>query len=224
MGILKRLAEVEGRIARAAARAGRKPVDVRILFATKYAAAEQLAELAALRPALLIGENRVQDAGEKFAALEEIIGREKSSKIEKHMIGTLQSNKAKRAVELFGCIQSVDSLSLAEKISRHASQAGKEIRIFIEVNNGEEKKRGVPQSELSALVAFAKKLPNIRLAGLMGMGIEGDESATRAFYRSLRKQASQRNLLCSMGMSNDFEIAVEEGADMVRIGSAVFKD
>lgn len=224
MGISERLAEVEGRIAHAAARAGRKPEDVRILFATKYAAAEQIAKLAKLRPNLLIGENRVQDAGEKFAGLEEILGSKNFSKIEKHMIGTLQSNKAKRAVELFSCIQSVDSLSLAEKISRHAKQAGKNIGIFIEVNNGEEKKRGIPQSELPALISSIKKLPNIRLTGLMSMGIESNDTATRAFYRSLRKMASQRGLLCSMGMSEDFEIAVEEGSDMVRLGSAIFKE
>lgn len=224
MGLSEKLAEVEGRIASAAARAGRNPEKVRILFATKYATAGQIAKLAALRPNPLIGENRVQDAGEKFTELEEILGGNDFSKIEKHMIGSLQSNKAKRAVELFSCIQSVDSPALAEKISRHAAQAGKEIRIFVEVNSGEEKKGGIPQSELSALAASVKKLPNIQLAGLMGMGIEGNADATRAFFRSLRKQASQRGLLCSMGMSGDFEIAVEEGADMVRIGSAIFRE
>ncbi|MFA6489235.1 MAG: YggS family pyridoxal phosphate-dependent enzyme [Candidatus Micrarchaeia archaeon] len=224
MRIIERLAKVEGRIARAAERTGRKPSEIRILFATKYATAAQIAELARLRPSLLIGENRVQDAEEKFDELAGIIPLASFSRIEKHMIGTLQSNKAKRAVELFSCIQSVDSLPLAEKISRHAKQAGKEIEIFVEVNNGEEKKRGIRQSELSALAASIQNLPNVKLVGLMGMGIEGDESATRAFFRYLRKQATQHKLLCSMGMSNDFEIAVEEGADMVRIGSAVFKE
>lgn len=224
MGIPERLAEVEGRIARAEKRAGRKPAGIRVLFATKYAAAEQLAQLAALRPNLLIGENRVQDAEEKFGELSSLLPPAAFSKIEKHMIGTLQSNKAKRAVELFSCIQSVDSLALAEKISRHAAQAGKEIEIFIEVNNGEKNKRGIAPSELQSLALAIRKLPGIRLAGLMGMGIEGDEKATRAFFRSLRMQASQRGLLCSMGMSGDFEIAVEEGSDMVRIGSAVFGD
>ena len=223
MGLEKKVADLEARIARAAARAGRKPSEIRILFATKSATAEQIAGLAKIRPALLIGENRVQDAEGKFSALAEAIGSGKLSMMEKHMIGTLQSNKAKKAVELFDCIQSVDSVPLAQKISRHASDLGKTMPIFIEVNNGEGDKRGVPPAELEGIVDAIRILPNLRLAGLMGMGIEGNAGATRDFFRLLRKEAGKRSLLCSMGMSGDFEIAVEEGSGMVRIGSAIFK-
>ena len=224
MDISERLSNAMARVSLAAKRAGRNPSDVRILFATKYASAEQVAKLARIRPLLLIGENRVQDAEEKFDELASILQPAIFSSIEKHMIGTLQSNKARRAVELFSCIQSVDSLQLAEKISRHAAQAGKEMAVFIEVNNGEAGKRGVLPSELPLLIANIQKLPNIKLAGLMGMGIEDDKKATRDFFRLLRREATKRKLLCSMGMSGDFEIAVEEGSDMVRIGSAIFKE
>jgi len=212
------------RVSLAAARAGRNTSDIRILFATKYATAWQIAELGRLEPHLLIGENRVQDAEEKFSSLRELLGNQKFSKIEKHMIGTLQSNKATRAVELFSCIQSVDSLQIAEKISLHAAQAGKEMAVFIEVNNGEAGKRGVLPSGLPLLIAHIQKLPNMKLAGLMGMGTDGNEKATRDFFRLLRREATKRKLLCSMGMSSDFEIAIEEGSDMVRIGSAIFKE
>ncbi len=226
MGFPEKIAGVEARIAAAAERAGRKPSDVRILFATKYATAAQVAELAKLHQnkRLLIGENRVQDAEGKFGELAGILPPSAFSSIEKHMIGTLQSNKAKKAVELFSCIQSVGSLSLAQKISRHAAESGKTMEIFIEVNNGEKGKGGVAPSELGSLISSVKKLPSISLARLMGMGIEGNAAATRSFFRLLRKEANERKLLCSMGMSDDFEIAVEEGSDIVRIGSAIFKD
>lgn len=224
MGLSERIAGVELRIAAAAARAGRKPEEVRILFATKYAAAGQMAELARLRPAPVIGENRVQDAEEKFSELGSLLSQKQFSSIGKHMIGTLQSNKARKAVELFSCIQSVDSPPLAEKISRHAVLAGKEMGIFIEVNNGEAGKRGIPPASLQPLTFAIQKLPNLSLVGLMGMGIEGNATATRLFFRLLRKEADKRSIRCSMGMSGDFEIAVEEGSDMVRIGGAFFKE
>ena len=224
MDISERLSKVMARVSLSAARAGRNPSDIRILFATKYATAGQIAELARIRPALFIGENRVQDAEEKFEELAGILQPSAFSSIEKHMIGTLQSNKARRAVELFSCIQSVDSLPLAEKISSHAAQAGKEMAVFVEVNNGEAEKRGVLPSELPFLIAHIQKLPSIKLAGLMGIGVDGDEKATREFFRLLRREATKRKLLCSMGMSGDFETAIEEGSDMVRIGSAIFKE
>lgn len=218
------IAGLMGRVSAAAMMAGRRPGEVAVLFATKSASARQIASLAPQVPHLLIGENRVQDAEEKFGGLLEILGSQKFSSIEKHMIGTLQSNKAKKAVELFDCVQSVDSIPLAEKISLAAGKAGKRMKIYIEVNNGEESKHGAPLSLAPSIAQEIRALPYLELVGLMGMGIEGDGKATREFFRKLRAAADACGLLTSMGMSDDFEIAIAEGSDMVRIGRAAFPD
>jgi len=222
MGIEERISDLSGCISRAASRAGRNPDGIRVLFATKRSSAARIAELAKLRSPLIIGENRVQDAEEKFSELRELLPPARFSSIEKHFIGTLQQNKAKKAVALFDCVQSVDSLSLAEKLSRHAQKASKTIGIFIEVNNGEGSKGGVRREELNSLITAVRALPALQLEGLMGMGVEGDTNASRAFFRLLRREADRHHLQCSMGMSDDFEIAIEEGADMIRIGRAMF--
>jgi len=217
-----RIADAKARIASAAARAGRKPQEIAILYATKHATEEQIAALARIEPHVIIGENRVQDAQEKFEDLRKLLPPEKFRLMEKHMIGTLQSNKARDAVGLFEAIQSVDSERLARKISLCAIEAGKTMPIYLEVNNGEGSKHGVSFGDLGSLISSASALPNIRLAGLMGMGVEGNPAATREFFRKLRQAADGHGLKTSMGMSDDFEIAVEEGSDMVRLGRAVF--
>jgi len=210
------------RLASAALESGRKPGEIAILYATKYASAHQIALLAAIEPRAAIGENRVQDAEKKFEELARLLGQGKFRAMEKHFIGNLQSNKARQAVGLFDCIQSVDSVGLAGKISRCAAEQGKTMRIYVEVNNGEKSKQGASFAGLEALVPAIRALPSLRLAGLMGMGIEGDLGVTRAFFRKLCSAAGKYGLKTSMGMSGDFEAAIEEGSDMVRLGRAVF--
>lgn len=216
------LASARGLVASAAARAGRNPAEVSVLCATKHASAEQITQLASLEPHLIIGENRVQDAEEKFAELRHLLPPASFAAIEKHFIGTLQSNKVRDAVRLFDCIQSVDSLRLAQKIDSCARKEGKTMPIYIEVNNGEPRKGGVPFPALGTLISSLRTLPNLSLAGLMGMGLEGNGQATREFFRKLYRAAVSHDLKTSMGMSDDFEIAVEEGSDMVRLGRAIF--
>jgi pyridoxal phosphate enzyme (YggS family) len=223
LSLKQKVLEIESRIFEAESRAGRKKGSVRLLFATKYASAKDIAELASIKGSLLIGESKVQDAKEKFSSLLLLLGKEKLSLIEKHMIGTLQANKVPSAMRLFDCIQSIDSLALAQKVSNRAD-GQREMPIFIQASNGEPSKRGIRQEELDSAIQSALRLPGIRVVGLMGIGIMGNENATRGFFRLLRKKADEFGLMCSMGMSSDFEIAIEEGSDMVRIGRTVFGD
>ncbi|MEM4634096.1 MAG: YggS family pyridoxal phosphate-dependent enzyme [Candidatus Anstonellaceae archaeon] len=219
----RRLEYIKSRLHEAEIRGGRQPGYTKILYATKYASAQQIALLCKLeQPPLAIGENRVQEAKAKFAQLLSIIGQERYATIEKHMIGNLQSNKIADAVSIFSCIQSISSLESAEKVSKRAEMQGKEIQVYVEVNNGEKSKQGVDFTQVEELAGKIAKLPGLKLAGLMGMGVHGDAHATRVFFRQLRKKADELGLKASMGMSDDFEIAAEEGADMVRIGRAVF--
>jgi pyridoxal phosphate enzyme (YggS family) len=177
----------------------------------------------------VFGENRVQEFAGKSEALRDL------QDVEWHMIGHLQSNKAARAVELFDAIDSVDSLKLAERLNAAASAAGKELNVLIEINVGqEEEKSGIaPDSqELDALLAAAPKLGNISICGLMTIPpFTEDPDGARPFFRHLheiRDQIASRAIagvemsVLSMGMSHDFEIAIEEGSTRVRVGSAIF--
>ena len=210
------------RVSSACSRCARDPSEISLLFATKHASTGQIAELAGLEKGVIIGESRVQDAQEKFSELSQLLPTAQFAGIERHMIGTLQPNKVKKAVQLFGCIQSVDSPALAEKIGRCAEEAGKTMAIFVEVNNGEKSKRGVPLGEVDNLLLQLGNIRGIRVLGLMGMGVEGDADATRSFFRLLCAKCRQHGLKASIGMSDDFEIAIEEGSGMVRLGRAIF--
>jgi len=223
MGVVENALRVKERIAAAAARAGRDPANVTVLYATKYARPEQVAELLRIEKRLLIGENYVQQAREKFARLKELVKEVEWSRIEKHMIGTLQSNKAKDAVGIFDVVHALDSLKLAEKLNARAEQAGKIMPVFIEVHAGlEETKRGVQFEEVEEVVEKVRGMRNIRLIGLMTMAPHGGPDVTRPVFRRMRRICDRLGLKASMGMSNDFEVAVEEGSDIVRIGRAVF--
>jgi pyridoxal phosphate enzyme (YggS family) len=163
------------------------------------------------------GENYVQEAQQRLIELGE-----RASEAHWHFIGHLQSNKAGIAASLFDTIESVDSLKLAQALSRRAE---KPIRILLEVNvSGEESKHGLAPSEVAATVEAAGALPNIELMGLMTMAPEVDDpEQTRPVFRTLRELAEANGLHeLSMGMTNDFEVAVEEGATIVRIGRALF--
>jgi PLP dependent protein len=220
------LDEVRGRIARAAARACRDPAAVTLVGVVKTVPEERIREAVALGLADL-GENRVQEAEAHIAALGRASARW-------HMIGHLQRNKAGRAVELFDRVHGVDSAELAEALSRRAIAAGRRVSVLVEVNvSGEATKFGVAPEMVAGLLERVAALPGLSLDGLMTVGapVEGAGSAeaARPGFARLRsiRDAGERALgvrlpELSMGMSRDFEVAVEEGATMVRVGSALF--
>lgn len=215
MSIRENAALVEKRIAAACARAGRARSEVTVVAVSKTFAAPMIDE--AIAAGLTeIGENRVQEAREKKASLR--------GAARWHLIGHLQSNKAKDAVRLFDMIQTVDSLALAEKIARAADGARKRQEVLLEVNIGNEpQKSGVVPSDLESLARDVRKIGALDVRGIMSIPPVGSEEQTRRHFRQLRalRDALGAGQL-SMGMSEDFEIAIEEGSTMVRIGRAIF--
>ena len=216
------LARINDRIAEAARRSGRKPEEITLLAATKRVDVERIREAveAGVRVA---GENYIQDAREKIARIDD-------ERIAWHFIGHLQRNKVKYAVELFDMIQTVDSLELAREIDRRSRDP---IDLLIEVNIGrEETKSGVTGDEAMELAGRMSELRNLSIKGLMAIPPHSDDPRlTRRYFTRLRRLLEEINIegvvdrrltVLSMGMSNDFEIAIEEGATMVRIGSALF--
>lgn len=220
--IAANVARVLERIAGAAARAGRRPEDVLLVAVTKTVGPERIREALAcgLR---VFGENRVQEAREKVPRVPGASW---------HLVGSLQRNKVKEALRLFEVIHSVDSLPLAEEISRRAPDvAGRPADVLIQVNISEERqKHGVDPAAASDLVARVLRLPGLRVRGLMGIApLVARAEDARPFFRRLRElrdrvrgdvRAALEDL--SMGMTDDFEVAIEEGATMVRIGRALF--
>ncbi|PWB73828.1 YggS family pyridoxal phosphate-dependent enzyme [candidate division GN15 bacterium] len=220
--ITEHLVQLKLELARICADCGRDPASVTILAVTKTHPAEILRQ--AVAAGLTdIGENRVQEAEGKFAQTGHIA--------RFHLIGHLQSNKAKKAVRLFDVIQSVDSPGIALEISRRAGEVGKTIECLIEVNSsGEPQKFGVLPPEVIALAGEIGRLPNIKLTGLMTVGpLTDDPSQIRAAFRQCRElfeqmkaEISRDIAVLSMGMSGDYPIAVEEGSTMIRIGTLLF--
>jgi hypothetical protein len=225
-GFAQRFAAVRGRLAAAAARSGRAPDAVTLVGASKQVDAGRLREAAAHGLAHF-GENRVQEARGKLDALADLRGG-----LTWHLIGHLQSNKAKAAAALFDWVQSVDSPELARELDRRAGEAGRRLRVLVEVNtSGEASKFGVaPERALETLGALAG-LAQLEPRGFMTVGpLSADAGRVRAAYAGLaeRLRAAQRAFPdwrldeLSMGMSGDFELAVEAGATMVRVGTALF--
>jgi pyridoxal phosphate enzyme (YggS family) len=219
------IAKVRERIAAACARAGRRAEDVRLIAISKTFPAECIRQAyeAGLRD---FGENRVQEATAKRPALADL-------NVIWHLVGHLQSNKAKNARELFQWIHSVDSLRLAERLDKVAASRGEKLRVLIEVNlGGEAAKTGAEPSAVIGLAEALSRLETLELRGLMAIPPFLDEpEMVRPYFRRLRELAKEvvaRELPnvgmqeLSMGMSHDFEVAVEEGATMVRIGTAIF--
>ena len=220
------LADVLGRIARAAGRSGRSPDEIKLVAVSKTHPTYLIKD-AISSGAMAIGENRVQEAEEKILD----VGRDAA---EWHLIGHLQSNKARRAVELFDVIQSLDSVELAKRLERVCIEYGRsELPVFIEVDlAGEETKTGIAEQELPKLVRFLQSCICVQLKGLMILPPYFDDvervrpyfSRLRDLRDNLREQgsfgASAGEL--SMGMSHDFEVAIEEGATVVRVGTAIF--
>ena len=224
MSIADNLKMVTDRIASAAKRTGRDLPYVKLVVVTKTVDVDRIRE-AVDAGALILGENRVQEAKEKIEKLGPIASW--------HLIGHLQTNKAKYAVKLFYLIHSVDSLELAKEIDKQAAKIGKVQDVLIEVSiSGEASKAGVASENAAALVKGAAKLKNISIKGLMTMPPYSDSPEdSRPYFKKLRELSesvasenipgvSMKEL--SMGMSGDFEVAIEEGATMVRVGTAIF--
>ena len=228
MCVAENIAEVRGRIATAARRGNRDPDSIRLMAVTKTFPAEVIQQ-AYDAGARLFGENRVQEFSAKAAALRDLEG------AEWHLIGHLQSNKAAKAAEVFHAVDSVDSLRLAEKLNNAALNLDKQLPILIEINvGGEEAKSGIdPNSlELEELLKVAVRLDQLQFCGLMTIPpFTEDPQEARPFFRRLRElrdRIAGRDLpginldVLSMGMSHDFEVAIEEGSTCVRLGSAIF--
>jgi PLP dependent protein len=209
------VAGVRARIAAACARAGRKADEVTLIAVTKVFPASYVEEAIAAG-VTDIGENRVQEVREKQPL---VTGRARW-----HLIGHLQSNKAKDAVRLFDVIQTVDSLALAEKIARAAEGEGKRQEVLLQVNVGDEsQKSGADKRDVESLATRIAALPSLHLAGLMAIPPVGTADESRPYFRELRAQRDVLGLEhLSMGMSDDFEVAIEEGATLVRVGRAIF--
>jgi pyridoxal phosphate enzyme (YggS family) len=217
------LIAVQERIVGAARRAGRAPDAVLLVAVSKTVDVERVrSAIAAGVPAL--GENRVQEAREKIA----VLGRTRPW----HLIGHLQTNKVRDAVECFDLIHSIDRLPLAEALSRRAADIGRRIDVLVQINVGEEpQKGGVPPADLQGTLDTMGTLPGLRLRGLMAIPpMPRDPEDSRPYYREMRKLLeSARNwglgaefAELSMGMSGDFEVGIEEGATIVRVGTAIF--
>ncbi len=224
--IADRVAAVRERIARAAARAGRKAGDVTLVAVSKTFPAE------GVRQAFTAGvrdfaENKVQEAEAKAPALADLLPRG----LRWHLVGHLQKNKSKKAVALFDVIQSLDEVDLAHHLEQYAAQQKKVIQAFVQVDlAGEETKFGFPEKLLFPALESLRGFKSVRVRGLMVLPpFSADPEGARPYFRRLRAlsdRAVAESLLLgpelSMGMSHDFEVAIEEGATHVRVGTAIF--
>jgi pyridoxal phosphate enzyme (YggS family) len=228
MSVIENIAQVQQQIQAAARRVHRNPDDVTLMGVTKTVAAPHIREAYAggLR---IFGENRVQEFATKTDALKDL------PDAEWHMIGHLQTNKAAKATELFRHIDSVDSLRLAQKLNSAATDLGKKLSVLIEINiAGESAKSGLPpdSAELGELLNAAPEFSALEIRGIMTVPpYDENPEQSRPYFRKMRTQFEQiasrkfpgvRMRVLSMGMSHDFEIAVEEGATCVRLGTAIF--
>ena len=214
--------EIKRRIADAAERAGRNPDEITLVAVSKTHPVEQI-KAAVDAGVTDLGESRVQEAVPKIQEL---------SKIARwHMIGHLQTNKVSKAVEYFDIVQSVDSMKLAEALNRSAESSGRKIDCLLEINStGEEAKFGVAPGDVINCVERINKLEHLNLCGVMTIGpytdnedeIRGVYKLTCNIFKEAKKISGEGFTELSMGMSDDFEIAVEEGSTMVRVGTAIF--
>ncbi len=224
--IADNIQKIRDRITRTAAACGRRPEDVTLVAVSKNFSAESI-QSAVLAGQLHFGENRVQEAESKIPSFRSL------TQLRWHMIGHLQSNKAQRAAELFDVIHSVDSIKLAQKLSNAASALGKTLSVFIQVDLGHEAtKFGADRDQVADLVRAIHEMDGLKLDGLMTIPpyLEDPDDARPYFaaLRGLRQSLDGLKPGClgaghlSMGMSHDFEVAIQEGATFVRIGTAIF--
>lgn len=215
MDALENLQTVTAKIKQAAAACGRSGKDITLIAVSKMHEAEEILPLL-LAGHRVFGENRVQEALRKFPAL-----KEQFPDLKLHLIGGLQTNKVKEAVSFFDVIESVDRIELAEKLAAEMKKQGRNLPCFIQVNTGEEpQKSGVVPRETIALVNKCRDL-GLNIAGLMCIPPVDDEPSPHfAFLKKLAQEAGVKEL--SMGMSDDYDIAVQQGATFVRVGTALF--
>jgi pyridoxal phosphate enzyme (YggS family) len=224
--IAARVSAVRERIARAAARAGRRVEEITLVAVSKTQPPEAVREAAAggVRD---FGENRVQEAEDKIVATSDL----KAAGVRWHLVGHLQANKARKAIALFDRVHSVDSRDLAQRLGRLAVEAGRTLPLLVEVDlAGEETKHGLPEAELLPTLEALRGEAGLRTEGLMVLPpLLEDPEQVRPFFRRLRElrdRALAAGLLAdgqlSMGMSHDFDVAIEEGATLVRVGTALF--
>lgn len=224
--IADNIKNVTQRIARSCEKSGRSLSDVKLICVTKEARINEIEE-ALCFGIKDIGENRVQDALIKYRTIE--------NKATWHLIGHLQTNKVKDALKIFSLIHSVDTVRLAEEIQKCAKKINKVQDILVQVNtSGEESKFGIRPDEAGAFFKEVSLYPNISILGLMTIAPEVDDpERARPWFQKLRELRNELNevrcakydvRMLSMGMSNDFEVAIEEGSSMVRIGRAIFKN
>ncbi len=217
--------QVYERVDRALERSGRRGEHVDVVAVTKKVDIPRIEEAIAAGHRLF-GENRIQEAKEKIPHF-------KGEEIDWHMVGHLQRNKVKTALSLFSMIHSLDSLKLAAEISKRAVAAEQTIDLLVQVNTtGEGSKFGIPQGDLDRFLEQASELPSIRIKGLMTIGpFTDDEKEIRRSFEALRHLFEEARGIradtmdmryISMGMTGDFEIAIEEGSNMIRIGTALF--
>jgi len=218
------IAHVRSTIAEAARRVGRSPDEI-IFVAVSKTFPTSFVKIAYNLGVTNFGENRVQEALPKIAEFH-------PQEVRWHMIGHLQNNKVSKVVDAFDCVQSIDNLHLAQVLNRHAGERGKRLPVLLQVNvSGEESKEGVPIAEAPELARSLVALPHLEVQGLMTMApLVQDPEEVRPVFRGLR---ALRDQLCvelpqcswqhlSMGMTDDYSIAIEEGATIVRIGRAIF--
>lgn len=224
--ISQNLLRVSQNIRDAALRSNRDPDEITLVVVTKTWSSEIICVAADLGLSHF-GENRIQEAAPKIEQI-----RQDYDNLSWHMIGHLQSNKARSAVEYFDFVQSIDSLKIAQKISNHATELQKNIDVLLEINiSGESTKFGIDPEDVFKLAKEVKGLPYLDLKGLMTIGPMTDDirEVRKSFRRMkkifdiLRQQHSEQEInVLSMGMSDDYEIAIEEGSTMVRLGRAIF--
>ena len=230
--IQQNISRIHEDISKVCQKAGRDPKDITLIAVTKFAPVEAIQE--AVDCGITdIAENKVQEGLKKYPALK---ASQSKGILKRHLIGHLQTNKVKDALKIFDLIQSVDSLKLAQEIEKQTQKLNRSADILVQVNiSGEEQKFGADQSESLRLIEEILQLKNIQIQGLMTMApFTEDQKIIRDCFRGLRELKNQVNekfqghpnlqmKFLSMGMSGDYAIALEEGSNMLRIGSAIFK-
>jgi hypothetical protein len=217
VSIRENLLRVRERIEAAAARAGRDPACVQLVAVSKTQPAEAVRE-AYEAGQRLFGENYAQELRDKAQLLADL------PDLRFHFIGRLQRNKAKYVAPVASMMESLDDLDVARELAKRAAAAVRALRTLVEVNLGEEQKGGVPESELASFVEQVRALGALRLDGLMCIPpFSDDAERSRPYFARLRELAERLGLaVLSMGMSTDYEVAIEEGATLVRVGTAIF--
>ncbi len=228
MSVKEKIEDIKRRISRSAEKSGRNPSDIKLVCVTKNIPPQKIKE--AIQNGITdIGESRVQEAREKYTGL-------KNHNLTWHLIGHLQTNKSKKAVEMFNLIQSLDSMRLAIEINKHSQEANKTQDCLLEVRvSEEESKYGFHPDDLGGVIKQVSKLSSIRILGIMTMApFFDDPELARPYFRRAKENHEKfysffpspnpysSSPILSMGMSNDFEVAVEEGSNMVRLGTAIF--